>query len=218
MEFGTRSLYPHPLAKRLKVSATLVRKNPQIASFIKSRLAYKFAVPEENAFLNGSGVNQPLGIFTASDHGIPKTYDVSTGNTNTAITADGLINCKYDMPKQYRRNCRWIFHRDAIKMIRKLKDGNGQYIWRQGLNDTGDTILELPFDESEYAPNTFTAGLHVGIIGDFSNYWIVDSLDMQIVVAKEIYIETNKYGYFGRAEVDGAPVLAPAFRRVTLSS
>jgi HK97 family phage major capsid protein len=63
----------------------------------------------------------------------------------------------------------------------------------------------------------FTTGLYVGIVGDFSNYEIVDALDMQLQVLMELYAETNQNGYILRAETDGMPVLAEAFARVKCS-
>jgi HK97 family phage major capsid protein len=70
---------------------------------------------------------------------------------------------------------------------------------------------------SEYAPNTFTTGLYVGLIGDWSQYWIVDALDLTIQRLVELYAETNQTGFIGRMETDGAPVLAEAFARVKLA-
>jgi len=219
MSFGKRELRPHPLAKRIKVSRKLLRAaamNPE--QLVRDRLAYKFSVTEENAFLNGSGAQRPLGVFTASDHGISTSQDVSTGNSTTAIAADNLIEVKYSLKPGYWPNARWIFHRDAIKQIRKLKDGEGQYIWKAGLsNDRGDTILDLPVHMSEYAPNTFTTGEYVGILGDFSYYWIADALNMSIQRLDELYAENNQVGFIGRLETDGMPVLENAFARVTLA-
>ena len=70
---------------------------------------------------------------------------------------------------------------------------------------------------SEYAPNTFTSALYVGIIGDFSNYWIADAIDLEIQRLVELYAETNQTGIIGRASADGAPVLEEAFVRVALA-
>ncbi len=218
MDFGKRDLYPHPLAKRIKVSKKLIRvSRMNIDNIVRSRLAYKFAVTEENSFLNGDGVNEPLGVMTASNLGISTGRDVSTDNTTTAIKADNLIECKYTLKAQYRRTAQWAFHRDAIKKIRKLKDGDGGYIWKQGLSDRPDTILEMPMNECEYMPNTFTTGLYVGILGDFSYYWIADAMNMAIQVLTELYAETNQNGYIGRKETDGMPVLEEAFVRVKLA-
>ena len=77
--------------------------------------------------------------------------------------------------------------------------------------------LEVPYAMSEYAPNTFTTGLYVGLIGDFSFYYIVDSNNMQMQVLDQLYAETNQTGYIARQESDGMPVLSEAFARVKLA-
>ena len=218
MSFGKRELHPHPLAKLIKVSQKLLRAATMGAeSLVRERLSYKFSVTEENCFLNGTGVNQPLGVFTASDNGISTTYDISTGNTSSSIQTDGLIEAKYALKGQYWGRAKWLFHRDALKQIRKLKTGEGDYIWQPGVTaGLPDRILEVPYVMSEYAPNTFSTGAYVGIIGDFSKYWIADALDMAIQRLDELYAATAQVGFIGRLECDGQPVLGEAFRRVTL--
>jgi len=217
MAFGKRALHPHPFAKRIKVSKDLLMRLPSIESFVQSRLAYKFAVTEEKGFMTGTGVMQPLGLFTASTDGIPTTRDVSTGNTATSITFDGLIEAKYSVKSVYWNRCDWIFHRDAVKQVVKLKDGDGQYIWRESVRaGEPDILLGRPLTISEFAPNTFTSGLYVGIFGDLSNYWIADAMDLELQRLVELYAETNQVGIIGRAKADGMPVLAEAFARVKL--
>jgi HK97 family phage major capsid protein len=219
LDFDKRQLFPHPLARRIKVSKKLLEVAVMnVDAIVRDRLAYKFAVVEENVFLNGTGQNQPLGVMVASANGINTGRDMSTDNTATQLKADNLINCKYALKAQYRNSSanRWAFHRDTIKAIRKLKDGEGNYLWKQGLSDRPDTILDIPFEESEYMPATFTTGLYVGILGDWSYYWIADAMSMRIQVLTELYAETNQNGYIGRMEVDGMPVLEEAFVRVKM--
>jgi len=132
--------------------------------------------------------------------------------------ADGLINAKHSIKSGYWPRLTWVFHRDGISQLRKLKDGNGNYIWQPGLSaDLPDRILEVPYRVSEYAPNTFTTGLYVGAIGDFRYYQVVIALDMTIQRLEELYAEANQTGFIGRMEADGQPVLAEAFARVTLA-
>lgn len=219
MAFGKRALNPHPLAKRIKISNKLLRLamiGPE--ALVRDRLAYKFGVTEEKAFLTGSGAQQPLGVFTASSDGISTGRDVSTGNSTTSIQFDGLIEAKYSLKAQYQAIAEWLFHRDALKQIAKLKDGDGQYIWQPSKRDGDpDRLLGLPFNMSEYAPNTFTTGQYVGILGDFSHYWIADAMDMQMQRLVELYAESNQTGFIGRRELDGMPVLEEAFARVKLA-
>lgn len=221
MDFGKRELQPHPLAKRLKVSNKLLRAAVLNAEqIVRDRLAYKFAVSEEKAFLTGDGASKPLGVFTASDSGISTSRDVSEDMNTDGMTADGLISVRHTLKGQYWSRARWLFHRDGIKQIRKLKDSNGQYIWQPGLQGGNpNEILETPYEVSEFVPNTFTADSYVGILGDFgTGYWIVDALSMTVQRLVELYAENNQVGFIGRLEADGMPVLEEAFVRVQLAS
>ena len=221
MAFGKREFACNPFAKRIKVSKSLIGKSAlPIEDIVRQRLAYKFSVTEEKAYMTGNGTGKPLGIFYASSDGIPTTRDVSDGNSATAITFDGLINAKYSLKQQYLMNSTWIFHRDWLKTIAKLKYvEDGKYIWEQSVQvGQPDRLLGRPFFMSEYAPNTMTAGQYAGIIGDFSFYWIVDALDLQIQRLVELYAETNQIGFIARKEGDGMPVMGNAFARVKLAT
>jgi HK97 family phage major capsid protein len=128
------------------------------------------------------------------------------------------MEAKYAIKEQYRRQAEWIFHRDGIKKIAKLKDSNGQYIWQPSVQQGApDILLGNVVNESEYAPNTFTTGLYVGLFGDLKQYWICDSLAMEIQVLVELYARYNQLDYITRIETDGAPVLPNAFSRVKLA-
>lgn len=218
MKFGKRSLTPHPLAKRIKESQTLVQNSAiPVETLIAQRLAYKFAITEEKAFLNGTGAAQPLGIFTPTATGIPTGRDVVTGSA-TNFTFDGLINAKFSLKGNYWPNAKWLFHRNAVNLIALLKDTTNQYLW-QPSNQAGkaDMLLGHPVLMSEYVPNTYTTGLYVGMFADFSQYWIVDNMNMTMQRLVELYAETNQVGFIGRMEVDGMPVLAEAFVRIKTS-
>lgn len=219
MTFGKRELKPQQLAKLAKISMKLLRVSAIPAeALVRDRLTYKFATAMENNFLNGDGGTKPLGVFKADTNGIPTSRDVNTGNA-TAITADSLIEAKYKLKAQYRNGAQWIFHRDVIKAICKLKDGEGNYMWQQGLiAGQPDTILSLPVNESEYAPNTFTSGSYIGILGNFQFYWIAELFGMEIQRLNELFAATSQVGFIGRMWVDGAPVLPEAFARLKLAA
>lgn len=221
LAFGKREFKPHPVAKRIKISNKLLRNSTMgPEAIVRDRMGYKFGITQEKAFLTGSGAGQPLGLFTAAASGISTARDISAGNTATAIQFDGLIAAKYKLKAQYQQSprTRWMFHRDAVGNIAKLKDGVGQYIWQpsQQLGQP-DRLLAIPVLMSEYVPNTFTTGLYVGLIGDLSFYWIVDNLEMQVQRLIELYAETDQTGFIGRLESDGMPVLEEAFARVKLA-
>lgn len=217
LQLGKRNLRPYPLAKLVKLSRSLIRKAPAAETLVQQRLAYKFAVSEENAFMNGNGASKPLGIFVRSDDGIPAGRDVTAGSA-TKPTADGLIDTKHYLKQAYWGKARWIMHRNVLKDIRKMKDGEGQYLWQPGISqDLPDRILEIPYILSEYAPSAPSTTEIYATLGDFSYYWIADALSMTVQRLEELYARTNQIGYIGRLECDGMPVLAEAFVRAKLA-
>ncbi|MBU1748836.1 MAG: phage major capsid protein, partial [Chloroflexi bacterium] len=220
MEFGKRALRPHPLAKRIKVARTLLRRSRLgVDRIIRDRLSYKFGVAMENNYLNGTGANRPLGMFVASDQGIGTGRDVTCGAVVADVIAgDDLITALYTLKPQYHANAVWIMHRDLARKIRQLKTSDN-YLWQAGLSGAPATILDLPYILSEYAPNTFTANQYIALLGDLGFYWIADAIDtLEVQVLTELYAETNRNGYIARLESDGMPVLAEAFVRVKMAA
>ena len=217
MAFGKRSLKPTTLAKGIKLSRKLLRVAPNSEELVSSRLAYKLSVPMEKKYLVGNGAGQPLGVFTASADGISTNRDEATDNSATAPTLDGLTNAKYKLKQQYWARAKWLFHQDVVKVIAKIKDSTGLYIWRESVRvGEPDTLFAIPTYMSQYAPNTLTTGQYVGILGDFSFYWIADALSMEMQRLVELYAKTRQIGLHAWLETDGMPVLEEAFVRVKL--
>ncbi|MFC8008907.1 phage major capsid protein [Streptomyces cinereoruber] len=223
LRFGKRELSPNPMAKRVKVSRKLMRTavtNPE--TLVRERLEYKFGITAEKGYMVGDGNKRPLGLFTASPDGIPTSRDIDVSTSGSGFVnaaggnaADDLITAKYTLKSGYHKRARWLFHRLVVASVRKLKDGDGNYIWRPGLaGDAGDTILDIPFVMSEFAPSTFGDGDYVGMLGDFSYYWIAESLQMEVQRLNELYAESNQIGFIGRMEADAMPVLGEAFVRL----
>lgn len=217
MAFGKRELKTNPLRKGIKVSRKLLRMRPDVEILIIDRFKYKFGVTLEKTYMTGSGTGQPLGVFTASAQGISTGRDVATDNTSSAPTFDGLTNAKYTLKPQYWPTARWLFHRDVVKVIAKIKDTTNNYIWRESVRaGEPDRLLNLPIFMSEYAPNTLTTGQYVGILGDFSFYHAVDSLEMEFQRLVELYAKSSQIGFHAGLETDAMPVLEEAFVRVKL--
>lgn len=229
LAFGKKVLTPHYMTQGIAVSRDLIRRAVMdIDQIVREELARDSAELEEDAYLYGDGQGKPLGLFVPTAPG-PNADGITTARDRvcgsaTAITAAGLVDVKYGLKQQYRSgslgSVRWLFHRDAIAQIAKLKIEDGNFIWQPGLQaDEPDRILGLPFDESERAPNTFTAGQYVGLLGNYRYYEIADALDMDLLILTESpYAEKNLQGYINRRKVDGMPTLEEAFVRLKLGA
>jgi HK97 family phage major capsid protein len=220
MSFGKRTLTPHKMAKYIKISKDLLRFVPSVDTLVRQRLSYKFGVAMENAYQNGSGAGEPLGVFTASDNGISTGRDVSTGNTATSMTFDGLIEAKYALNPQYYPRARWMFHSDGAKQLSKLKDGENNYIWRESVRvGEPDRCLGFPIDLSAYTPHTFSASQYVGLLASWRDgYWIADAMAMEFQLLVELFAATDEVALTGKLYSDGMPVLEEAFVRVKLGT
>jgi HK97 family phage major capsid protein len=215
---GKRMFTPHAMALRILISKRLIRISTiDVVAMVRDRLAYKSATVEENAFLNGDGVNSPLGILQTSAHGITASRDRTTAASN--ISADDLINMVGDLKGPYRRNAVIIGSRSFETTCRKLKSGDGSYL----LNASPDrpyrnTLLGFPLYVSEFFPSTLAAGTFACVLFDPDKFWIVDQLGLQIEAMVELYSQQNCNGYHLRKETDAAPIDENGFVRLKIKS
>lgn len=217
MEFGRRELKPNRLPKGILISNQALRLVPSIEDIAIERMTYKAGGTMEKAYLTGDGSKKALGVYTASDQGIPTSRDVSTGNTATAMTFAGLRNAKYSLKNKYWRECKWLFHQDGVRQLANIEDDLGYPLLAESVREgEPDTVLGIPYYMSEFNPNTFTTGQYVGILGAFRYYHIADSLTMTIQRVVELYSGKGQTAFHFEMWTDGMPVLSEAFARVKL--
>lgn len=116
----------------------------------------------------GDGNGDPNGIVTAS------TLGVSAASA-TAITADELIDLQHSVDPAYRMSpkARFMFSDSTLKVIRKLKDGEGRYLWDAGDYSRGvaGTLLGSPYSVNQAMASVATGNKSV-IFGDFGKYFV----------------------------------------------
>jgi len=149
-----------------------------LANYLAIKFAEAAAVDEDNSFLVGDGVGKPQGLLPGSANTLSLTAAAS-GNAST-LTWDGLIELAYSIDAQYRMRAAWIMEKASAKIIRKLKDGEGQYLWEPN-NQAGQPaeLLGFPVLEQEIMP-TVAAGAFPILFGDLQGYNIVDRVGMTV--------------------------------------
>jgi HK97 family phage major capsid protein len=222
ISFGKRELRPRDLKRKtVKISRALLQNaNIDIEAEVIGEVNNALLQTLEQWYMTGDGAAKPLGLFVASADGIGTSRDVNTDNTATAIGADHLFEVQDTLKEQYQPKARWLWHRNTLTRVRKIKDGNDQYLWVPGLQSgAASTVLGKAYTLSEKAPNTYTAGLYLGLYGDFSWYRILDAFSgMTIQRLIEKYAEDGQTALlFDNIAVDGAPWKAEAFVRMTLA-
>jgi HK97 family phage major capsid protein len=213
LKYGKRTMTPNWLTGSCIISKELIRSYPGAEQMVIDELAINASEILEQKYLYGTGNMQPLGLLTANADGI--TTDRDTTTTLTAnFDFDDFVKIKYSLKPKYRRNATWMLHRLMLQNIALLKDGEGQYLWQPSRQiGSPDTILGLPFVESEWMPSALSSDAYFTILGDFQWYYVMWEMSMQLQRLAEMRAYTNEYEYLFRAKVDAQPILEEAFAR-----
>lgn len=207
--FNQVSIGAYKLGTLIKVSNELLNDSVfNLEQYIAKEFARRIGAKEEDAFFNGNGTGKPVGIFNATGGA---EVGVTTASATT-ITADEIIDLFYSLKASYRKNAVWILNDATVKVIRKLKDKNDNYLWQPSLTaGTPDTLLGRPVFTSSYVP-TIAAGAKTIAFGDFSYYWIADRQGRNFKKLSELYAATDQTGFVATQRVDGKLVLPEAIK------
>lgn len=201
--FNQLSLDAYTLRAAALVSEELLQDSMfELEPYLIDNFARAFAAKEEQAFCVGVGSTQPTGIFTANGGDVGVTTAAAG-----AITADELIGLTYSLKDGYKKNAKFVLNSATLAGIRKLKDGNGAYMWQPSLQaGQPDHLLGFPVYVSQYAP-TVAANAYTVAFGDFQNYWIADRSGRTVRRADELHIANLQTGFYAFQRVDGKTVL-----------
>jgi HK97 family phage major capsid protein len=207
--FGQVSIGAYKLGTMIKVSEELLNDSVfPLEAYISREFARRIGNKEEEAFFIGDGSGKPNGIFAATGGA---QLGVTTAGA-TAITLDEVLDLFYSLKAPYRNKSVFIMNDSTVKAIRKLKDGQGQYLWQPSIQaGTPDTILNRPLFTSSYVP-TIEAGAKTIAFGDFSYYWVADRQGRVFKRLNELYAVTGQIGFVATQRVDGKLILPEAIK------
>ena len=201
--FGQKELDAYKLTDLCRVSDELLQDSMfDIEAYLSGEFARAFGIKEEEAFCVGDGNKKPTGLFTTNGGQV----GVTTAGA-TAITADELISLIYSLKAPYRKNAKFLLNDATVAYVRKLKDGNGVYLWQPSLTaGEPDKLLGYDVYTSAYVP-TIAASAYTIAFGDFSYYWIADRQNRTIKRLNELYATNGQVGFVASQRVDGKIIL-----------
>jgi HK97 family phage major capsid protein len=207
--FGQVSIGAYKLGTLIKVSEELLNDSVfNLESYISKEFARRIGSKEEEAFFTGDGSGKPTGIIATTGGA---QLGVTTAGA-TAITIDEVLDLFYSLKAPYRNKAVFLMNDATVKAIRKLKDGQGQYLWQPSLQTgTPDTILNRPIYTSAYVPAIASAAKSI-VFGDLNYYWVADRQGRVFKRLNELYAVTGQVGFVATQRVDGKLILPEAVK------
>ena len=171
-----------------------------VEAWYSQKVAETFADYEEEAFLTGNGTNKPKGLLAydfVATADATRDFGKFQQITSATLTADTIIDLYYSLRQVYRgNNTAWLMNPSTIQALRKLKDGNQNYIWIDNIaNGMVGTLLGRPVYESRFMPDFSTAGNKAILFGDFKKaYTIFDLHGLRIV--RDVYTDKTSVQFY----------------------
>lgn len=205
-QFSQILLDAHKLHVAIKVTEELLYDSAfNLENYIIDEFGKALSNAEEDAFLNGTGVGQPLGLFAETGGG-------TVYKTVTKLTADDIMNLVYALKRPYRKNSAFIMNDQTIATIRTFKDNNGAYMWQPSYQaGEPDKLLGYPVYTSPFAPTDAIA------FGDYNYYNIGDRGTRSFKQLTELFAGNGMIGFVAKERVDGKLILPEAVQILKVS-
>lgn len=193
-KFTTIKLQAHIIGALAKISKSLMNRTDfDVVSFVVEEIAKAIAETLEKETVVGT-VDKMSGVLSSTN--------LLTTASATAFTADELIDLQMNVPQVYQKDAVWIMNKATFKAVRKLKDGEGNYLFNTDATTAfGYTVLGSPVHISDNAP-TIAAGKEVIAYGDMSGLSVKFAQGVQIQILNEKYATQFGVGVIAYVEAD----------------
>jgi HK97 family phage major capsid protein len=201
ISFGTKNLeaYKYTSGVVLVASELLQDSAVDVEAVVRNAMAERVARIGNKHATVGDGASKPHGVVTAAGAG-------ATAASATAITFDDLIELEHSVDPAYRTDpsCRFMFDDATLKAIRKLKDGQNNYIWQPADARAGSppTILNYPYSVNQAMASIGTGNRSV-VFGAFNRYVVRMVNEFSIRRLVERYADYDQTGFIGFTRLDG---------------
>lgn len=197
-------------SKPIKMSAELLEDSAvglgELAgSLLGERLGRAIGV----ATTTGTGSSQPNGIVTGSAAGV-------TAASATAITGDEIIGLVHSVDPAYRGMSSGFMMNDGILLyLRKLKDGNGQYLWQPGMSaGVPDRLYGYPVTINQHMQSTVATSTKTVLFGDFEKFVIREVGSVRFYRLEELYRATDQTGFVAFMRIDSDILQSAAIKHL----
>ena len=213
---NTKELYANPAATQ----KTLDDARIDIGAWLADEIVIEFAEQEGEAFIKGNGVEQPKGLdaytkVANASYAWGKIGYIAGGHASLLNSADKLIDLQGALKSVYRQGALWLMNESTQCVVRKFKDGEGNYLWRPGLlEDAPNTLLGKPIEIDDNVAD-IGAGTYPIYYGNFKRgYLIVDRFGIRVL--RDPYTNKPYVHFYTTKRVGGGVVMYEAIKALKI--
>lgn len=203
-QIGRRRIEVHEQYAEPKITQTMLEDAAfDVEGWLARKVGEKLGRVENTAFVTGTGIAKPRGFLTypAGTNVVKQIEQVNMGHASV-LTTNGFTKVKYSMVESYLERGTWLMNRLTVRDTMLLKDGDGQYIWRAGLQPgQPSVILNLPLRMATDIPVVAANALAVALAWWQEAYLVVDRLG--ITTIRDILTAKPFVKYYTRKRVGG---------------
>jgi HK97 family phage major capsid protein len=213
MTYGMIEVPVHELAGYVDISnQDLDDSDFNLQAELNQDISEQFGVTEGASFVSGDAVGKPEGILTNSE-----IASINGGHASE-LQADALLDLYYEIKTGYLSGAKFLMNRQTLKAVRKLKDGNGNYLWLPGL-DMGEkpTILGHSYIDAVDMPD-IAADSYPIAFGDFKRgYMVVDRAGITVLRDPYTQATTGVTRFHIKKRVGGQTRKPEAIKKMKIS-
>lgn len=192
----------------LKVSWELLQDSVyDLQGFIARKFAERIQRKVAVDLINGSGVNEPVGII--STMGALTNSGVTVTSATAGPTYAELVTIEHSLDPIYRDSASWLMNDKTLSLIESIVDTTGRpLVWSAG-NSIGEgrtpkTLLGYPVVIDQAMPDCLTGATRGIVFGDLNQAYVVRKVkDFTMVTASELFAQNGQIGYLGWTRLDG---------------
>lgn len=152
LTFGVGEIYANPAASQTLLDDSEI----DVEKWLAGEVDTEFERQESIAYIGGDGTNKPYGVLTyvtgAANAARHPWGDIKVTNSGAAaaFTSDPIIDMIYSLAAAYSPGAKFFANRASLAAIRKLKDGQGNYLWNptfvagQPSTLAGYALIDMP--------------------------------------------------------------------------
>lgn len=184
LPFGLGQIYANAAASQDVLDDAEI----DLENWLTGEIETEFSRQEGIAFVAGDGVNKPFGFLNyatggaaAARHPWGAIEAVASGNA-TLVTADAVIDLIYKLPAVYTPNAKFFTNRTSLSGVRKLKDGQGNFLWQPTfVAGQPSTLAGYPVVDMPDMPTVAASALAMAF-GDMREaYLVIDRIGFRIL-------------------------------------